>query len=588
MKRKLLLIPGLLFVGILQGLNAQDCVLGTSKSNLDINNVRAMMLNAGDLFWDVNGTSNACYEVPKGSGKNMLFTGALWIGGIDSTANVYVAAETYRAGGTQSYFPGPIVDSSNVSTSSSNCEEWDRHFKVHRSTIDQFRLDFQNGSIQSPSQIPLELLEWPGRNNPYLANNISYLDAELAPFVDVNGNEIYDPLFRDYPDVLGDQSIWWVMNDVGGEKQLGNGNQERVIGLEVQVQAFAFQTDDGLNDVTFQKYTLINKGQIQLNNTYCGFMIDADIGNYNDDYCASDVERGMAIFYNGKPIDSGMNGYGAYPPAIGIDFVKGIKADSNDNIDNNRNCMLDEPNEDIQMSNFMMYYSSPSLQTGNPSRKTDFYNYLSSTWKDGFLISYDGINGLVQGAAQAKFMFPMNSDDQYGWNFGGNCATPYTGLDNVYWSEATAGNDPADRRGVMSMGPFTFEAGATKEFIVAFVYARDSVNASIDALKEVDDLVQEACDNGFEDYTSILGVNKSIGEVHLARVFPTKVTQNLNIRLSSLDLVELSIFDATGKQILSQAVRSSATIDFCASAKGLYYYRISDGTIQQTGKFVKL
>ncbi len=37
----------------------------TSQIELDINNVRARLMNGGDMWWDNFGSRNAAYEVPK-------------------------------------------------------------------------------------------------------------------------------------------------------------------------------------------------------------------------------------------------------------------------------------------------------------------------------------------------------------------------------------------------------------------------------------------------------------------------------------------------------------------------------------------
>jgi hypothetical protein len=64
------------------GTNAADCAIGLSRAELDINNVRARYLNAGDMFWDP-GLSLPKYEVPKRtdnltSSKNILIK-IIWI-----------------------------------------------------------------------------------------------------------------------------------------------------------------------------------------------------------------------------------------------------------------------------------------------------------------------------------------------------------------------------------------------------------------------------------------------------------------------------------------------------------------------------
>lgn len=94
------------------GTNAADCAIGLSRAELDINNVRARYLNAGDMFWDP-GLSLAKYEVPKRtdnltSSKNSIFAAAIWLGGTErETGNVLVMVQTYR-GQLRNYWPGPF------------------------------------------------------------------------------------------------------------------------------------------------------------------------------------------------------------------------------------------------------------------------------------------------------------------------------------------------------------------------------------------------------------------------------------------------------------------------------------------------
>ena len=42
------------------------CIASTAQTDLNINNVRAHILNGGDLWWDYNNNSNGQYEVPLG------------------------------------------------------------------------------------------------------------------------------------------------------------------------------------------------------------------------------------------------------------------------------------------------------------------------------------------------------------------------------------------------------------------------------------------------------------------------------------------------------------------------------------------
>lgn len=560
---------------------AQKCALGTSKDSLDYNNVNAMLLNGGDMFWDIGDSFQARYKVPKNTGVSAIFAGGLWIGGKDDKGEIYVAAETYRQGFTQSYFPGPIVDDDNLTTDSSACSDWDRHFKVYASNIDHFKKS-NSGNINT---IDEQILFWPGKNNPFL--QLPGNDKSYAPFVDVDGDGNYNPLYGDYPKITGHQSVWWIMNDVGGDKKLGNGLISEPMGLEISVEAFAIKSNDALNNTTFQTYKIHNKSSKTYSEAYCGLFLDFDLGSYDDDFTGCDVKRGMGIGYNGKPTDKK---YGAKPPAIGVDFVKGIRADPNDGIDNNRNCVTDEPKEEIIMSNFLVYFSSSSTITGNPARTSDFYYYLRNKWRDASNVTFDGISGLsteTPETPKTTFMLPMDSDLEYGWGLGGNCSNPISDSINVVWDESTAGHDPSDRRFVMSMGAFTLHPGAVIEFTAAFIYAQGNDNLhSIKALQEADDVVQNAVDNNFINYPLI--IEKQIQEVKLAKIYPTLLQDILMIQPTQNDNYTLHLYDNIGQLSVQQSFKNNTQINVSDLSKGLYYYQISNGTTVQKGKVIKL
>jgi hypothetical protein len=208
-----------------QNKNMAGCQNSTSRAVLDINNVRTTLLNGGDMWWDLD---VARYEVPKQDNpfvqkKHSLFAGAIWIGGRDqaSGGNLYLASQTYRQGSQYSYWPGPLVQNA-LDITSDECSRWDRHFSVYADSILKFKRGIQNGTINNPSQIDNDILTWPGKGNPYIGQIAQMAGANmnhnLAPFVDVNSDGIYNPMHGDYPDIKGDQSIWWVMNDVGNIK----------------------------------------------------------------------------------------------------------------------------------------------------------------------------------------------------------------------------------------------------------------------------------------------------------------------------------------------------------------------------------
>lgn len=74
-----------------------QCQLGTSKVDIESENLKAGLMNQGDYFWDP-AASIAKFQWPKTSSpsKNLVFAAASWFGGKDlATNDLIVAAQTY-------------------------------------------------------------------------------------------------------------------------------------------------------------------------------------------------------------------------------------------------------------------------------------------------------------------------------------------------------------------------------------------------------------------------------------------------------------------------------------------------------------
>ena len=67
------------------------CAPAEAEAYLDVNNVRARILNNGGLFWRGD---PFVYEVPKGGGVHAIFNASIWIGGLVQ-GELRVAAARY-------------------------------------------------------------------------------------------------------------------------------------------------------------------------------------------------------------------------------------------------------------------------------------------------------------------------------------------------------------------------------------------------------------------------------------------------------------------------------------------------------------
>lgn len=320
------------------------CSPATAITYLELNNVRCRIDGTKGGMWMERATSTSGYEVPKGSGSFSIFAGALWMGGLDVNGQLKLAAFTYGQGGND-FWPGPL----NVYTAeidAATCAKWDKYFYITRDEVDQFVAWWNSGKTDPANYtIPQSILNYPAHGDVSLGQ-----DYYLAPFYDVDGDGQYDPEGSgDYPyydlkgeidcrkvrdpRLFGDVTFWWIFNDKGNVHTETNGPS---IGMEIRGQAFAFATNDEVNNMTFYNYALINRSTFTLTNTFFGQWADTDLGYSDDDYVGCDVQRGLGYAYNGDAFDedgNGVKGYGNQPPAIGIDFFEGPYQD-NDGMDN--------------------------------------------------------------------------------------------------------------------------------------------------------------------------------------------------------------------------------------------------------------
>jgi hypothetical protein len=496
-----------------------NCNKSTAQTDLDINNIRTKIFINGDMWWDLIGT--ATYEIPKGSGKHSLFAGAVWVGGYDNNGQLRVAAQTYRQSG-EDFWPGPVNTLTDVSPAV--CTKFDRHFRVNREEVADALSHWVPSQGYGDYQPPQIMKDWPGNgDNEETGAGPGYTHF-LAPFFDNNNDGLYNWEDGDYPwfefnstapvcddRILGDQSLWWVFNDVGNVH--GETNSPTSIGLEIQAQAFAFTTNDEINNMSFYKYKIINRNSTtDIHECYFGAWVDPDLGNYQDDYVGCDVKRGFGYCYNGDNNDEGIAGYGINPPAVGYDFFQGPAADTSDHIDNDRDsctdCTLfitatgdtDTISDKVQkeliiMSKFVYYNNDNNPTSGNPDGAEDYYGYLKGIWRDNHALWYGG-NGYGGGDGattdSCDFMFPGNSDPNH---WGTN------GLPEDDWDELLAGNLPADRRFLQSAGPFTLKPGAVNYITTGAVWARATnggPSASVRLVRQADDYAQALFDNCFK------------------------------------------------------------------------------------------
>ena len=253
------------------------CTPSSTFAWLTVNNARVRVNAGGDMWWDLPGGTGAKYYIPANSSSTSLYAGSLWIAGLDINQQLKCAAIRFRQTGND-FWTGPLTIDGTASIDQQTCMEYDKMYSITRAEVDDFiaNCDPVTGQFMG-EEIPSSIANWPAHST------IPGTSYYLAPFYDRDKDGHYDPMKGDYPYydienelchsqvptmdevyegsvkgsiladqvIKGDQTLWWVFNDKGNAHTETGGS---AIGLEIRAQAFAFATNDEINNMTFYSY----------------------------------------------------------------------------------------------------------------------------------------------------------------------------------------------------------------------------------------------------------------------------------------------------------------------------------------------
>ena len=401
-----------------------------SVDYLSINNIKSLVYSDGACFNNTDGSSSG-FEFPINSEKTLHYFGNIWLGG-EYGGELYLAANKYgHFPSVNSFTPGPVADLYDQDF----FNDWNQVWKVSKADVDYHKQNFMDVGYQ----IQYNILNWPAHGDPTKG-----MAADLAPYIDTDNNGIYEPSMGDYPEIKGDEAIYFIFNDSNVAPNLTG--RELKFEYHGMMYAYATVNDMTLSNTIFIQYRIFNRSDLDFDEMKLGYYSDFDLGYAWDDYVGCDEALNSYYAYN-DPFDGNgeVYAYGDNPPAIGTVFLS-------DNMET------------------FITYSNNSGVTGDPSTSSDYWNYLNATWKDGEHIRYGGNGHPSNGSSgdPTNYMYPGNLNNM------------------TEWSELSVGNAPGDRRG-LGVISFPLAAGDSYELDIGFVAARDIDGnniTSVDHLKE--------------------------------------------------------------------------------------------------------
>lgn len=497
---------------------------------LDVNEVSCRINSFGSHFWD--GMGESYYEVPVNSGAQSIWLSSFWIGGFDDEKQLHMAGERYRQIG-EDFFPGPVMDTTAYSLEQD--VKWNRVWKLNFSDIRYHQEHWQDAGYEP---IP-DIAEWPGNGDATLG-----AAPQLAPYDDVNNDGVYNPLDGDCPLIRGDQAIYLICNDhrnfhgeTGGEK----------LGVEIHTMFYAHDRpdDSALKSTVFADMKIINRTDNNYTDVYAAHFIDFDLGYYWDDFIGCDTTLQSGYVYNGEPVDGtgGAGTYGSHPPAQAFTFL----------------------NTDLS------YFTYSDNVNGNPAMtdpQTDYeyYNFMKGIWKDSTHFTYGGSG--YGGSEPINYVFPGDP------------------LTETGWTEKSVGNEPGDRRGICTTGPFTLAAGDTIQYEYALVFARDYQGNHLSSVN----LLREHISDVMEFYNYTLDIKELEDHPIDIKIFPNPFFDRIRLEGQfQKQHITYAVYDILGNMVAEGNISRSSNkgIDLHQLDHGLYFIRINDGYRSTTRKIIK-
>ncbi len=428
------------------------------KDTLSINTLNVTALADGSI-------ENVGFA-PDSTVASLLFTQVLWKGGMDIQNKLHVSSQTYRQGEI-SYSPGPVSNDPNATT------KYNKVWRVQLSTL----TDFVNGNL---STIPPEIADWPAHGDVSMGEA-----ADLAPFVDVDNDGNYDPTKGDYPDIKGDEALFFIFNDTANRQQAGP-----AMGVEIHGMAYAYNTGGFEDSVFFTDYKIFNRSGLAYTDVYLSLFADFDIGNSLNDLVGTDIPSNAVFSYDASPATSATTPFGFSQASAGIALLEGPPADYFDGEDNDRDgcvdgvrnssgmCIAEDPSQGIREKWAMSssnYFESPATTLNplfiGPQVPLEAYQLQQGLCKNGsFYESKMGTSVRDAGnpflscgavGTPLSFVYPGASIDISG------AVLPSTPLN---WFENPQAS--GDHRSMINARPFTLNIGQSIDFKTAFVWNR--------------------------------------------------------------------------------------------------------------------
>lgn len=491
------------------------------------------------------------------------------------------------------YKPGPKTSSSYYDQEM--IYKYNQLFYIDLNIVNAHVAAFNSGS--TTYQIPKSILNWPAHGDVSKGQA-----ANLAPFIDVNDNGIYEPTLGDYPAFPGTHCLLNISH------QLESDFENQGSGLELHTYLYDFDCNDSINDAVFIKTEVYNRSSFHYDSIAAGLFADFDIGNPWSDYVGTHVNNGMIYAYNATEIDDsfqGNPGLGESLASCGVLFLKGSPLEGN-NLDDSpgvgnfqtvngfgyNDGIIDNEFKGLEFSNY--YVSSAPAMRADPQSSSNFFNTLTGKWTLGDAKTYGG-NGLdpLNDSIFSRYSYPDDSDPMHYGTYG---------VDPGFaWSEVSNGNPTnMDKRMIGSFGSTPLAPGQQITYhsavliskrIPGFLVSNQDLFAKAGHIRRVFAANQTDCGQTFGNLTEemITGLAPA-PELLNMNIYPNPFTDIIQIEAADFGgEVLVQIFDLQGKEVFRSSEKTSLfSLNLASQDAGMYLLQLSNEKGKSIGKIQKV
>jgi hypothetical protein len=494
------------------------------------------------------------------------------------TASLNTTAYSYGSFSKDSLLPGPYTPS--VYNNFQNIDKYNRGYYVDKELINNHLSQISTGNTSYV--IPFGIREWPAHGNTILGQA-----ENLAPFFDMNDNQIYEPELGEYPSIYGDKCILYIYHH---PENFANSNSSEILQYNY---VFDCDTSEAIKNTLFMTLKNINRSTINLSNYYIGTYIDYDLGLPFDDLIATNVELGMIYSFNGDNFDeedAGTLGFNDTLVSSGMMILQGPKQ-NNDDSDNLVGPFANESvngfgfddgiidNENLGLTTSYQF-TNVLFDSLNPPMNQMLYAFQG--------LQYNGTPFLLD-TVPVRHIYFGNTDPNYYSSNGVEHSN------NFY----NPGPSSDSRIVGVSGGNVKFESGDTITYTTAYITAIDSINLGSNAasiqklfsfgaeLKNMFSSNNAGCLSNFGFYESPFSVGlNEMNQLESLSIYPNPTSETLTINgLENSAL--LTVLSLNGIQLLSSQISNGEEVDLSFLPKSIYILKIETSKGVITKRIVK-